>query len=531
MSSQLSPAVTLHNVTYEWPDGSVALDSVSGTFLPGRTGLIGRNGSGKSTLLRLIAGELSPTDGTITRIGDVAYLPQTLTLNTATTVADLLGITNTIAALQAIEQGDVAEHYFDTIGDDWDIETRAMEQLHSVGLSNIALHRSTNTLSGGQVMIAALTGLRLRTAPITLLDEPTNNLDRSTRRHLYRYIENWPGTLVVVSHDPALLEIMGTTTELRAGTLTTFGGPYSAWSDDLAAQQAAAEQAARTAKNALKVEKKQRIEAETQLARRAAQGRKAATSMPPIIAGGIKRKAEATAGATRQLMDSRIASAKMAVEAAQSLLRDDEAIHLTLPDPDVPRSRRIAQLHDAHQTIHVQGPERVALVGPNGVGKTRFLQHLVHRTEPMPGGATGELLIDRVGYLPQRLMALEDNLSALDNIAPYAPHMTVGELRNQCARLLLRGDTLLRPVGSLSGGERFRVHLARLLFAQPPAQLLILDEPTNNLDMDTVTQLVDALAEYRGALLVVSHDDGVLDRLGITMTVEMTSGGGLRVMQ
>lgn len=531
MSSHPAPAVTLHNVSFEWPDGSRALADVSGTFQAARSGLIGRNGSGKSTLLRLIAGELTPTSGTISCIGDVAYLPQTLTLNTTTTVADLLGITNKISALQAIEQGDVAEHHFDTIGDDWDIETRAIEQLHSVGLSDITLERSTNTLSGGQAMLAALTGLRLRAAPITLLDEPTNNLDRSTRNDLHRLLEKWPGTLIIVSHDKALLDTMDATTELRNGQLDTYGGPYSAWLQHQEQQQAAAEQAVRAAESTLRVEKKQRIETETKLARRAAQGRKAAASMPPIVAGGLQRKAEVTAGATRNLMAARVTSAKTALDAAEARLRDDEAIHLTLPDPDVPNSRRIAQLHDTHRTLHLQGPERIALVGPNGVGKTRLLNHLVHNTPPMPGGITGELLTQRVGYLPQRLNNLNDTANALDNILPDAPGMTVGELRNQLARLLLRGDAVTRPVGSLSGGERFRVQLARLLFAQPTAQLLILDEPTNNLDIDTVDQLVDALTTYRGALLVVSHDDDFLHRLNVTTTIEMTTDGRLHTLQ
>ena len=134
-----------------------------------------------------------------------------------------------------------------------------------------------------------------------------------------------------------------------------------------------------------------------------------------------------------------------------------------------------------------------------------------------------------MGYLTQRLDRLDGSLDAIQNLLAAAPSTTQGFLRNQLARLLLRGDSVLRPVDTLSGGERFRVALARLLFADPPAQLLVLDEPTNNLDLATVDQLVDALRDYRGALLVVSHDDAFLSRLDLTATVELGADGRLAV--
>lgn len=462
MPAPQNHSVTLNNLTFEWPDGQIALDGISGTFGSGRTGLVGRNGTGKSTLLRLIAGVLRPTHGTIDRPQDVAYLPQTLTLSTTTTLAELLGIAPKLMALKAIESGDASVENFDIIGDDWDIETRADEYLRDLGFSAADLDRTVATLSGGESMLVAITGLRLRAASVTLLDEPTNNLDRSTRDRLRSIVDKWPGTLIVVSHDRDLLDTMDETAELYEGSMSVFGGTFSEWEAYQAGEQAAAEQAVTSAKSALKLEKKQRIEAETKLARRAAQGRKAAKSMPPIIAGGLKRKAEITAGATRQLMDDRVGSARAALDAAESRLKDDEAIHLILPDPDVPRSRRIAQIFDDTRTIYLQGPERVALVGPNGSGKTTLLENLLGRSEPMPGSARAELLTDRVGYLPQRLDSLDEELSAIENISPVAPSMTVGEIRNQLARLLLRGDSVSRPVSTLSGGERFRVSLAKI---------------------------------------------------------------------
>lgn len=520
-------AITLRNLTFEWPDGTIALDSVNGTFSTGRTGLIGRNGAGKSTLLRLIAGELQPTSGHIDAGDEVGYLPQTLTLRRDTTIAELLGIKPILDAMKAIEYGDVAQRHFDAIGDDWDIESRADEALHQIGFSAADLYRRVAEVSGGEGMLIAITGLRIRRTPITLLDEPTNNLDRATRTKLAKFVDQWPGTLIVVSHDLELLEHMDNTTELYTGRLDTFGGPYSAWKEHHEQEQAAAVQAARSAQQALKVEKNQRVEAETKLARRERTGKKTQKDggIPKILAGNRASKAQASAGSLRSTLDDKVQAAQAAVDAADARLRDDEHIHLVLPDPDVPRGRRLAELEDEGRSIVIQGPERVALIGANGAGKSTLIEQLIQRTDPVPGRPHGRLVTELVGFLPQRLDGLDDDASAIQNVQSVAPNTPAGTVRNQLARLLLRGDSVDRPVRTLSGGERFRVSLARLLLADPPAQLLIMDEPTNNLDITSVEQLAEALDEYRGALLIVSHDFAFLERIGVEIILELDVHG------
>ena len=524
-----STAIVLNAVTVRWPDGDVALHEITGSFGPGRTGLVGSNGAGKSTLLRLVAGELTPASGSVSTSGEVGYLPQTLTLDGESTIADLLGIGEKVRALEAIVAGDVDESNFETLGDDWDIETRADEALRDIRFSSADLHRPVSGISGGEAMLVAITGLRLRRTPITLLDEPTNNLDRDSRERLARIVRGWPGALVVVSHDLELLELMDDTAELHGGELTVFGGPYSAWRENLDAQQVAAGQAARSAEQAVKKEKRQRVEAESKLARRARAGQKAYDNKQgaKILMNQRASDAQVSAGKLRGGLDDRLESARSALDAAASRVRDEEHIHLELPDPDVPRGRAIAEIRGTNRTIHVRGPERVALVGPNGIGKTSLLEVLLSGTEPQPARAGGTLLTDRVGYLNQRLDSVDDLSSALENVRRVAPHASDGEIRNRLARLLLRGDSVNRPVRTLSGGERFRVSLALLLFADPPAQLLVLDEPTNNLDIESVDQLVDALTDYRGALIVVSHDEAFLRRLALTTVSALVGDGAL----
>jgi ATPase subunit of ABC transporter with duplicated ATPase domains len=525
----MSAVITLSSLTLEWADGTVALDGLDATFATGRTGLVGDNGAGKSTLLKLIAGEIAPTSGAVTTAGEVGYLPQTLTLARDATLADLLGIADKVAALHAIENGDVDERHFDVLGDDWDIESRAAETLAGIGLGGSSLARSVGEMSGGEAMLVAIAGLRLRACPITLLDEPTNNLDREARARLRELIGGWRGTLVIVSHDIALLNEMDSTAELRAGSLTTYGGPYDAWRDYLAGQQAAAVQAARSAEQAVKVEQRQRAEAETKLARRArtAQTNRANKVASKIVMNGRASDAQNSAAKLRAGLDDRLQAARDTQASAAARVRTEEHVSLALPDPDVPRSRRLATLTGIERAYVLQGPERLAIVGPNGVGKSTLLTQLITGTEPVEGRAHGRLETDRVGYLPQRLDGLDDSRSAVESIRLAVPELETGAIRNHLGRLLLRGDSVHRPVGTLSGGERFRVSLAMLLLASPPAQLLVLDEPTNNLDVTTVTHLVEALACYRGGLIVVSHDDDFVRRLEPTRVLTLDGEGEL----
>ena len=557
----LHASVTLDRLTFTWPDGTTALDSVSGSFGSGRTGLVGRNGAGKSTLLRLMAGELSPTTGSLTTTGEVAYLPQQLTLDVDRRVSELLGVAEALDAVRAISAGDVDQAHFDAVGDDWDIEARAEQSLAEAGLAPEFLDRRVGELSGGEAVLVAIAGIRLRRAPITLFDEPTNNLDRDARAKLAAMVRSWKGTLIVVSHDLSLLELMDDTAELYAQTLSVFGGPYSEWRAWLDAEQEASRQAEVTAKQEFRKEKRQRIEAEVKLAHRSRTAKKAEIEkrVPKIIAHGRKMAAEVSAGKLRTEVGAKEDAARTALDEAGRRLRSDASMKIELPDPQVSRSRRIAMIGDGERSWIIQGPDRVALIGRNGAGKTTLLERLVAgagvgggvgvgESAPMPtigpdDGSTahGEesllaaerpqlvatALTDRIGYLPQRIDGLDENRSVFENIADAASQVPEKELRNRLARFLIRGATAERPVAALSGGERFRVALARLLLSDPAPHLVVLDEPTNNLDIDTVDQLVEALRAYRGAVLVVSHDDAFLARLDLGLTLEIDAEGAL----
>jgi ATPase subunit of ABC transporter with duplicated ATPase domains len=185
----------------------------------------------------------------------------------------------------------------------------------------------------------------------------------------------------------------------------------------------------------------------------------------------------------------------------------------------VPAGRTVLAVDDARLRggarveLEIRGPERIALLGANGAGKTTLLETIVGSLEPLAGSVTAAV---PVRYLPQRLDLLDDRATVAANVARFAPGASGNAVRARLARFLFRGQRADQLVGSLSGGERFRATLAALLLAEPPPQLLLLDEPTNNLDLASTRQLAQALAAYRGALLVASHDVAFLRGAGIT---------------
>ncbi|MEW2116666.1 ABC-F family ATP-binding cassette domain-containing protein [Streptomyces sp. NPDC005474] len=521
MSATLSIAVT--SLSFAWPDGTAVFEGLDAAFGPGRTGLVGVNGSGKSTLLKLIAGQLPAADGTVRGAGDVGYLPQNVTLDTALRVEEVLGIAARRAALHAIEAGDVAEEHFETIGDDWDVEERALVTLGELGLGHIDLDRTVGEVSGGEAVLLRLAALLLDRPDVLLLDEPTNNLDLYARRRLYAAVSSWSGVLIVVSHDRELLDLVDQIADLRSGKVTWYGGNFSAYEEALATEQDAAERMVRVAEADLKKQKRELVDAQVKLARRKKYGQKMFEQKrePKIVMGARKRSAQESAGKHRIMHEERLADAKERLDEAVDAVRDDDEIRIDLPYTAVPPGRTVLTLLDLELaygasvagSFDLRGPERVALIGRNGAGKTTLLRTIAGELEPVSGEARAHVPLR---FLPQRLDVLDDELTVAENVARFSPGATNNRVRARLARFLFRGARADQQAATLSGGERFRAALAALMLAEPAPQLLMLDEPTNNLDMASARQLTTALDSYEGALIVASHDLPFLESIGIT---------------
>ncbi|WP_020661623.1 ABC-F family ATP-binding cassette domain-containing protein [Amycolatopsis benzoatilytica] len=525
--------IVLSGLSFSWPDDTPVFDQLSATFPAGRTGLVAPNGAGKSTLLKLIAGQLKPAAGSVTVDGVLGYLPQDLPLTAERTVAEVLGVDAILKAITAVEGGDAAEEHFTTIGADWDVEDRTRAQLDRLGLGDVALDRLLGTLSGGQVVSLGLAAQLLRDPDVLLLDEPTNNLDQTARHQLRAVLDDWSGCLLVVSHDRALLDRMDRIAELGPDEIRFYGGNFTEYEQAVQAEREVAEKNIRNAEQEVKREKREMQQARERAAKRAsnAQRNLSSAGLPKIFAGTMKRNAQESAAKADGAHASRVSAAKAKLDQAERSLREEQKISLELPKTAVPQGRTLfdgkhLKVRDLFAgegaDLSIRGPERIALTGPNGVGKSTLLR-LVHGTLAPDAGEISRA-DSRIAYLSQRLDLLDLDRTVAENLAGAAPEMLPADRMNLLARFLFRGARAHLPVGGLSGGERLRATLACVLFAEPAPQLLLLDEPTNNLDLVSAGQLESALNAYQGAFVVVSHDERFLAEIGVDRWLRLENG-------
>ena len=528
-------SIVSSNMSFAFPDGTPLFTDLSFTVGDGRTGLVAPNGAGKSTLLQLIVGDREPTHGSIGVDGTVGYLPQTLPFAADKTVADVLGVASVIEALDALAAGDAGDYVFAAIGDDWDVEERSLAQLDKLGLGHLDLDRRLGSLSGGEVVSLGLAAQLLEQPDVLLLDEPTNNLDVDARNKLYDALDGFTGCLLLVSHDRVLLDRMDRIAELHRGEMLFYGGNFTMYEEAVNEAQRVAEGNIRNAEQQLKREKREMQQARERAARRssvAARNVKDA-GLPKIIAGARKRSAQESAGRIDGVNAARVADARTRLDEAERTLRDDDVLVLELPETNVPAGRMVVRAEGLTARrggrtlftgveLSLRGPERIALTGPNGAGKSTLLRIIGGELAPDAGSV--ERADGRVAYLSQRLDLLRPERTVAESLASSAPSLSETRRMHLLARFLFRGNRIHLPVAALSGGERLRATLACVLYAEPAPQLLLLDEPTNNLDLVSVGQLEAALNAYRGAFVVVSHDERFLAQIGVQRTLRLSGG-------
>jgi ATP-binding cassette, subfamily F, member 3 len=487
-----------------------------------RIGLVGPNGSGKTTLLRLMTGQESPDEGSVTmpRGTTVGYLPQdgmthagaTLRREALSAFENVLVLGHEMTSLEermssldpeSPEHHRVIERYGEC-RDEWDrhggftIESRAEEVLLGLGFHVDELDRKTETFSGGWQMRIALAKLLLIQPNLLLLDEPTNHLDLEARNWLEAYLASYPHAVVLVSHDRYFLDqVVTRITEIDRRKLVDYTGNYSRYVEVRAASLA--ELRARAARQQDEIEKMKRF---------IDRFRYQAT------------KAKQVQSRVKMLEKIEI----IEVPPERKLMR------LRLPEPE--RSGRVVveisglrkmygktKVFDGADLVIERG-ERLALVGPNGVGKSTLMRLLSGVEKPDAGTVKAGHKVE-FGYFSQDRYDLDENRTVLENMSDGAPIAMVPQLRNILGAFLFHGDDVDKKVKVLSGGEKSRLALARMLLR--PANVLLLDEPTNHLDLDSKTILLEALAAYKGTIVFVSHDRFFLDELG-TKVAEV--GGG-----
>lgn len=332
------PQILIQQLNYLISDNKSIIKDLTLSFGQQKIAIVGRNGIGKSTLLKLVTGELQPASGQIDLSGMIAYCPQNFSLYMNQTVADVLGVTEKLAALNRIHQGDVDLKDFEIVGDGWNMNSQVAEQLKLFGLAEIHLNRLLNSLSGGEMTRLWLAKVFFEKADFIMLDEPTNNLDLKSKQLLYEAIRRWNKGLIVVSHDRYLLGLMDQIIELTSIGVKTYGGNYDHYLEQKSLEQAAITRQLNDAKKERNKTKEAVQKIREKHEQREAKGSKARKSggQAKMILDSMKERSGKTSGKLSTKEDRLLKNSERELQEAKEKIEISNQIKIELPKTYVP---------------------------------------------------------------------------------------------------------------------------------------------------------------------------------------------------
>ncbi|MBO9594889.1 MAG: ABC-F family ATP-binding cassette domain-containing protein [Niabella sp.] len=529
--------LTLHNLSYVHPDKEPLFSNIHLTVNRGdKIALTGNNGAGKSTLLRVIAGQLPPSGGQIYAEVPPYYVPQTFGQYDHYTIAQALGIERKWSALQEILGGNTSEEYFTILDDDWTIEERSREALQLWQLDVSDLSRRLGTLSGGQKTKLFLAGMTIHRSGILLLDEPSNHLDIAGRQQLYQFIESVPATILLVSHDRKLLNRLPTVCELDKRGLTAYGGNYDFYITQKQAEQQALNLDIQNKEKALrKAKEKERetMERQQKLDARG-KGKQEKAGVARIMMNTLRNNAEHSTAKTKQVHAEKIGGISQELQELRAALPgidkmkfgfEHSALHkgkLLFSASEINYSYGAQPLWKEPLTLQISSGERIALNGRNGSGKTTLIRLITGALAP--GTGTVQRVESSSVYIDQDYSLVNTDCSVYEQAQQFnTGALQEHEIKIRLNRFLFTSAYWAKPCNRLSGGERMRLLLCCLTISSQAPDVIILDEPTNNLDLQNIGILTAAVNAYQGTLIVVSHDEDFLEQVHIGRSILLIS--------
>ncbi|PWG81985.1 ABC-F family ATP-binding cassette domain-containing protein [Pararcticibacter amylolyticus] len=503
----------------------------------GKASLTGYNGTGKSTLLKLLAGIIHPAEGDIVLPGKMCYIPQHSGQYDHLSIAEALKVEHKLSALQAILQGSVEESYFAELENDWDIEERIRSALGFWGLGHLDSHEKMAMLSGGEKTRVFLAGILIHDPEIILLDEPSNHMDRDGRALLYELIKKSKATILTVSHDRELLNLSDLTFELTRNGVEQFGGNYDFYVGQKEIMQSALQsQLDEQQKSLRQAREKARDMAEKQRKREAKGKADARTnSMPRIIAGGLKSKAQQSTARMNDVHQEKVQSIAENIQHIQSDFLQYQVLKIDLGYSGLHTGKNLIEAQDINfsygekdlwhlpLTARIRSGDRIRIEGNNGAGKSTLLKIIMGKLLP----ASGELLMApfRYLYLDQDYTIIDPKLTVYQQVEKHNDRkLAEHELKSMLHYFQFPASQWDHPCGTLSGGEKMKLAFCCSVAENNTPDILILDEPANNLDMQSLRVLSQTVKNYRGTVLVVSHDRFFTEELDVDKSLLLSPG-------
>jgi ATPase subunit of ABC transporter with duplicated ATPase domains len=525
--------LSIQDVSYIHRNGDLLFENLSFSVARhAKVALIGRNGSGKSILIKILAGLLPPSSGVVNLSSPPYYVPQHYGQFDNHTVAEALQIDAKINALHESLRGDVAN--LSVLDDDWTIEERCMEALAYWDLFDMPLNKEMRSLSGGEKTKVFLAGISIHDRDIILMDEPTNHLDLYSRKLLYDFIQSTSKTFVIVSHDRSLLQVLHSTYELAKDGISAYGGNYDLYLEQKKINETALYEGIRNRERALKqsliiaretMERKQKMES---------RGKKnmEKSGIPRIAKKTLKDNAERSSTRLKDAHTEKIGSITEELQQLRNKIPDINKMRMDFQNSGLHSGKvlvaadginyyhELQPLWDRPLSFQVRSGERINVIGKNGSGKTTLLKLILGSLKPKTG-ILNHAEINAV-YIDQDYSLINNQLTVYEQAQQYnIEALPEHDVKIRLNRFLFNRDTWDKPGGTLSGGEKMRLLLCCLMISNQSPDLFVLDEPTNNLDIENIEILTRAINDYRGTLIVVSHDAHFLKEINVERVIKL----------
>lgn len=525
----------LHDVSYIHPNRELLFTGINLNINNNeKIALVGNNGVGKSTLLRLLTGALKPSAGVAKADSMPYFVPQIFGQFNDYTVAQAIGVHDKLHALNEIVSGNADDENFVTLADDWTIEERCTEAFTHWQLADIGLTQRMATLSGGQKTKIFLAGIQIHRPEIVLLDEPSNHLDSAGRSILYDYIQSTNNTLVVVSHDRTLLNILDPVYELSKRGITVYGGNYDFYAEQKSIETDALNNDLKNKEKALRKAKETERESAERQQKLDARGKKnqQKAGLPKIVINTLRNKAENSTSRMKGVHAEKVSAIAQELSQLRTGLPgvdkmkmdfDDAAIHkgkilVTAIDMNFNYSGR--PLWEQLLNFQIRSGERLAIKGSNGSGKTTLIKIILGKLKPASG--TIEIADFDSIYIDQDYSLIDNTLTVYEQAQGFnSGALQEHDIKIRLNRFLFAKEYWDKPCSALSGGEKMRLILCCLTIGNQSPDVMILDEPTNNLDIQNIEILTNAISGYKGTLIVVSHDAYFLKEVGVEMEINV----------